>query len=51
MVCRACRVRLRLQRLTSLIVALPKGRSTRPDPSVNAARLIALLPGGASADI
>ena len=36
------------QRLTSLIAALPEGHSTRPDPGVNAARLIALLPHGAS---
>lgn len=39
------------RRLTSLIAALPKGRSTRPEPGVNAARLIALLPRGASPDI
>lgn len=35
------------QKLTSLIAALPNnGRSVRADPSVNAARLIALLPAG-----
>ena len=39
------------QRLTSLIAALPKGRSTCPEPGVNAARLIALLPRGASPDV
>lgn len=38
------------QKLTSLIAALPKGRSMRPNPSLNAARLIALLPHGASPD-
>jgi len=39
------------QRLTSLIAALPKGRSTCPEPGVNAARLIALLPRAASPDV
>lgn len=39
------------QKLTSFIAALPKGRSTRADPGVNAARLIALLPREAKRDI
>lgn len=40
-----------IQKLTSLIAGLPEGRSTRPDPGANAARLIALLPYGAHRDI
>ncbi|MGB6451304.1 MAG: hypothetical protein WBE92_11175 [Steroidobacteraceae bacterium] len=40
-----------IQKLTSLIARLPEGRSTRPDPGANAARLIALLPHGAGRDI
>jgi len=38
------------RRLTSLIAALPKGRSTRAEPRVDAARLIALLPRGVGPD-
>jgi len=34
-----------LQRLTSLIEALPEAPSTRPAPSAISARLVALLPG------
>ncbi len=34
----------RVRRLTSMIAALPKGPSTRPDPASDAIRLSALLP-------
>jgi|SRR5665213_876621 len=39
------------QKLTSLIAALPRGRSTRLDPGTIAARLIVLLPRGAGSGL
>jgi hypothetical protein len=40
-----------IQRLASLIAALPDGPSTHPDPGTVAARLVALLPHPASSNI
>ena len=43
--------RTAIERLTSLIAALPDGPSVRRDPARIAARLIALLPRGAASEI